>query len=835
MKTRLLPLLAALSIVALSLAVAGAAAAQTQLTLDDFDDAGLDVEFAALIEVGDSSTTAWTIFYQTSPRTPDVGTLVDGDLNVGPTDVPITRVRQAFADGDLQLADSDTSFDMGAYFETGDGNDLTLYLQDDTTILSDLALTFHGASGGGFRLDLTAEAQTLLQNLPDGDRLIIAFARPEPAIDRPAQVTGVTATADDYDSITVQWTAVTDADGYVVEWDDDSSFGSSSEATISSGSTTSYQITGLSENTEYHVRVYATKTGAVDGDVSATANATTELQPPAQVTGLSATVNSDTEIALTWNAAARAGDYLVEWGTASGSYTDSAAASGNSHTVSGLTHGTTYYFRVTARRNNADDGTASAEESATTDPPDPPGQVTGVAASAASSSGINVEWDAATDADGYRVEWGTASGSYTDDDTTSSTSYAITSLSAGTTYYLRVVATRTDADDGVPSDEASAATDAATLPAPAQVTGVRATVDDFQSITVEWTAVTDADGYVVEWDDDSAFGSSDQANISSGSTTSYQITGLTEDTEYRVKVHATRTGADDGPESAVDTATTELQTPAQVSGLLVGSMTDVSVSLSWMMAVRADGYRVQWRRTSGTPESWSVSRETHVAALMHTVTGLTGDTGYQFRVISTRTGAADGAPSTAASATTDTTPTPAQVTGVTATALSGSEIQVTWNAAANATGYLVQWDDLATFADPRQARASGAGVVIEFLQAETEYFVRVYGTRAGAPDGALSATDSATTLEPPIDSFIERTPGGPVAGQLLLTVFAGVLAGYRFKSMKSPRREAVVTGAMSAGALILPAFGFGNNFWIIGVALLVLLSSCAVVFMASRR
>ena len=381
--------------------------------------------------------------------------------------------------------------------------------------------------------------------------------------------------------------------------------------------------------------------------------------------------------------------------------------------------------------------------------------------------------------------------------------------------------------------------------APDQVTGVAANAADHDSITVTWNTVPDVCGsdqlfYVARWDDDSGFGSPDDQSLFSPPFGSYRITGLQEDSEYHVQVRAFcgnifGQAVSDGPWSVATSATTELQTPAQVSGLLVGSMTDVSVSLSWMMAVRADGYRVQWRRTSGTPESWSVSRETHVAALMHTVTGLTGDTDYQFRVISTRTGAADGAPSTAASATTDTAPTPAQVTGVTATALSGSEIQVTWNAAANATGYLVQWDDLATFADPRQARASGAGVVIEFLQAETEYFVRVYGTRAGAPDGALSATDSATTLEPPIDSFIERTPGGPVAGQLLLTVFAGVLAGYRFKSMKSPRREAVVTGAMSAGALILPAFGFGNNFWIIGVALLVLLSSCAVVFMASRR
>ena len=117
-------------------------------------------------------------------------------------------------------------------------------------------------------------------------------------------------------------------------------------------------------------------------------------------------------------------------------------------------------------------------------------------------------------------------------------------------------------------------------------------------------------------------------------------------------------------------------------------------------------------------------------------------------------------------------------------------------AAGSATGYVVEWDTDIAFSDPDEAQASGAGVIIERLRAETEYHVRVQGTRDGA--------------------------------------FGGVMAGVRFKSMKSPRREAVITGAMSLGALILPAFGLANEFWVIGVALLVLLASIAAIFLAKR-
>ena len=178
--------------------------------------------------------------------------------------------------------------------------------------------------------------------------------------------------------------------------------------------------------------------------------------------------------------------------------------------------------------------------------------------------------------------------------------------------------------------------------------------------------------------------------------------------------------------------------------------------------------------------------------------------------------------------------TPAPATGVTATAVSDSEIRVEWAVAANASSYVVQWDTDQTFSDPDSAETTSTGVIIEGLRAETEYFVRVISARPGEPNALPSAADSATTGMAYVGVWIARLPGGAIGGQLGLTLLAGAVSGYRFRGMKSPQREAAIMGAMSFGALILPFFGHGNNFWIIGVAILVLLGSVATIFLARR-
>ena len=386
------------------------------------------------------------------------------------------------------------------------------------------------------------------------------------------------------------------------------------------------------------------------------------------------------------------------------------------------------------------------------------------------------------------------------------------------------------------ADPASAQSD------PAQVTGVSASADGHDSITVSWNAVTSSCGsnslyYEVRWDDDSGFASPQDEDFIPGTTDRYRITGLQEGAPYFVQVRGVCADpifgnyTAEGAWSVADSATTDLQAPERVTGVVADTVSDTEIMVSWLMAIRAGGYVVQWREDG---QAFDASRQAAVTALTYDVTGLTADTRYYIQVVATRAGAADAAPSDEADAATENAPTLGQVTGVAVAALSDRELQATWTAATNATGYVVQWDTVDTFPDPDEARTSGTGVVIERLRAETEYHVRVKGARAGATAGAYSTSASATTGDAQTRVWAERFPGGAIAAQLVLSAFAGVMAGVRFKSMKSPRSEAVITGAMSVGALILPAFGQANEFWVIGVALLVLLASIAAIFLARR-
>ena len=731
-------LVVALAVAAIAAATSGKVAAQGSLTLADFDATGKEVELLALIEAG-SVDLSGVILYQASPRTPSVGSLVAGELGIGPDNAAITRIRLPDGSGQLNINHSTNGFILRDYLGPGGaGNDLTGHFQS-----SDGAVTFPVAGqhfGGGFAtFDYPQDQSNILTGVASGDRFILAFYRDIPP---PAQVSGVQASALSTTEVRVSWSAANNADGYLVQWaTGGQSFDAARQASVTG---TSHTITGLQPATDYRVQVIATRTDAANGSPSAPpATATTNAVPaPAQVSGVVASALSDTAISVNWSAAANAGGYLVQWTTAGQSFDAARQASvtGTSHTITGLEYSTEYFIQVVATRPGAVNGPPSAPPAtATTNAPPAPAQVSAVQASALSDTEISVSWSAAANADGYLVQWATG---------------------------------------------------------------------------------------------DQSFDAARQAGVAG---TSHTITGLEYSTDYRVQVIATRTGAANGPPSQPANARTNPPpAPAQVSAVQASALSDTEISVSWSAVANADGYLVQWA-TGG--QSFEADRQANVTGTSHTITGLQPTTDYRMQVIATRTDAANGPPSSPpATATTNAPPPPAQVSGVVASALSDTEITVSWSPAANATAYVVEWrPDGASHADDRRAVVSGTEVIIENLEPETEYFIRVFGTRNGATNGPASAEDSAATLESIIKSTIKRFPGGnEVAMQLSLVAFAGVLSGVRFRGRKSPQREAMILGFMCVASMLLPIIGIGSLFWTGGIVLLVAAAAAAVYFLVSK-
>jgi hypothetical protein len=196
---------------------------------------------------------------------------------------------------------------------------------------------------------------------------------------------------------------------------------------------------------------------------------------PSTVTGLAASATSATQINLTWTAATDnvgVTGYRVERcsGAACTNFTQVATPATASYSDTGLTGATAYSYRVKAvdAAGNVS-ASYSAEASATTQtPPDttPPSTVSGLAATAASATQINLTWTAATDnagVTGYRVERcsGAACASFAQIATPATTSYSDTGLTASTAYSYRVKAVDAAGNASTSySTEASATTQA---------------------------------------------------------------------------------------------------------------------------------------------------------------------------------------------------------------------------------------------------------------------------------------------------------------------------------------------------------------------------------------
>ena len=149
------------------------------LVLADSDDTGLEVDAKALMVASDDATTG-NFFYEDEDRG-GTDTPLDGELGLGDDETLISGFRRRTATL-LQLNDSNSpvALDIGDYFSTGGaGNDLTIYLQTLAGEVSFPATNASFSRADQVRFTLPADAQTLLDNLADGDLWIFKAARPD--------------------------------------------------------------------------------------------------------------------------------------------------------------------------------------------------------------------------------------------------------------------------------------------------------------------------------------------------------------------------------------------------------------------------------------------------------------------------------------------------------------------------------------------------------------------------------------------------------------------------------------------------------------------------------
>lgn len=519
------------------------------------------------------------------------------------------------------------------------------------------------------------------------------------------------------------WDAVADASSYKVY--------RSTTAGVTTGDTlayngplTNFEETGLASGTTYYYAVGASNAAGDSATLSTEIDATTL---PAKVANVSVTANATnptTDLDVAWDAVSTAAihslGYKIAWDvddTFPAGQTDLAVT--NAYTATGLDSGTTYYVRVRAVFDNGLAGAWSSIRTGSTDAAlTAPANLT---VGGATTSSLDVSWDAVTGADGYYLYQGpTGGGPWTEVYTGSGTSYTDSGLTADTDYYYAVKAYDTNGS----SDLSTAVAGTTLAAAPGAPTGLDADVLDASRISLSWNAVDGATSYVVKRD-----GTGVSGNVLG---TSYTDSGLSASTTYTYTVYA-QNAQGTSPDSASVQATTMTPPPDAPTGVTAGNPGTLTIDVSWNTVTGADAYKV-YRSTDDVDYSYVTLED----GTSYTDSGLQHSTTYYYKVAATNI-AGESARSAAATATT--------LVGVDRPSLYSPDylvdsILVYWSPVANATEYEVQRSDADATTYTTVYTGADLSAIDTGITPGDDYRYRVRARNANGP-GLWSGTRSA--------------------------------------------------------------------------------------------
>ena len=568
----------------------------------------------------------------------------------------------------------------------------------------------------------------------------------------PSVPIGLSASAVSSTAIDVSWTASPGATGYVVL----QGTSPGGEAQVGTVASSPYHATGLTPGNTYYYMVEASSAGGTSA-ASSEASASTPVNPPAIPTNPGVSVVSSTVLDVSWTASSGATSYKLLQGTSPGGETQVANPAGSSYHASQLVPNTTYYFQVLAS-NAAGDSPASSEVSATT----PPAVPTGLTATTASSSQVNLTWNASSGATSYAVQ---QSPNGTDSfvpvgSAVAGTSLNVTGLTAGTTYYFEV---RANAASGSSAFSTPATAGSTLVAAPAAATNPAAASVAPGSIDVTWTASAGATSYKLL--QGTASGGEVQVGTSGGSP--YHATGLADNTRYYFKVVASNAGGDSASSGEVS-ATSPAAAPTSPASTAVSG---TAIDLSWAASAGATGYRIL-ASTDGTayaPLATSVNSPYHATALSPGTT-------YYFEVQATN---ANGTSAASAAVHAMTFALPAVPTSLATSVVSNSALDISWSASSGATAYQL-WQGTSSGGETQVATPVSSPYHATGLAAATSYYFYLKATGPGGTSGASVEVTTATPVLPPAaPTALSAATSSSSAVTLGWTAPGGTVSGYK--------------------------------------------------------
>lgn len=508
-----------------------------------------------------------------------------------------------FIDGTTPASISGTNTFYNLKAVTTSGKQINFEAGKTQTVAN--SLTLQGASGNLLTLRSTVNGQQAGINLQSGGTQSITYVdvkdhsasgqylasgtpasfssidsgnntrwfNPVAAVDTipPANPSNLNSTSNSDGSITLSWTAPSDADlkGYNV-YRDGTKINSQTVTAISYkdssviiGSTYTYKVTSLD--------LAGNESSGVTKTATSTVQANTPPSTPSNVKAEDTGTGYSLKVVWPANTESDLAGYKVYWGTAAGTYPNSQnVGNTTSYIIPGLTEGTRYYIVVTAYDSEGNEGAKSIEATGTpkaiASRPDAP---TGLTVTPGNKY-LTLSWTGVSNVTGYMIYIGEADGVYGTPVRTASTTQTFQNLQNGKTYYVAVSSYDLSSGSRYTISSESERTTSSGTPndndAPATPSSLTATdAGTGGKVVLKWDREESFDiaGYVVAYKKtgNAVF----EGITSTGVTWNYAVTGLTNGSSYAFNVYAYDSNGNFSDPSSVSATPTNSGSTADIT------------------------------------------------------------------------------------------------------------------------------------------------------------------------------------------------------------------------------------------------------------------------------
>ncbi|MDQ7815668.1 MAG: fibronectin type III domain-containing protein [Melioribacteraceae bacterium] len=502
-------------------------------------------------------------------------------------------------------------------------------------------------------------------------------------------------------SFSANWNVTATATGYLLDVSTDAGFGAGTFVTGYNGRDVGDVLTfsvssNLNSGSTYYYRVRAYNAGGTGTNSNTITYGTKPVSPIASAP----TLITSTSFSANWNSTPGAIGYRLDVSTASDFssfvdfYNDRNVDNVLTFSVTGLNSNTTYYYRVRAY-NDYGTGSSSSYITTLTAPAAPVSD----AASGIATTEFSANWQTSAGATGYFLDLSTASNfstfisGFNGKDVGNVTSYLVSGLLSGTTYYYRLRGY--NSGGASPNSNDQTVLTLSSPPVALTATGITATAFD-----ANWTASTAATGYKLDVSTDPLFGALNFVGLFNdkdvGNVLTQNVTGLTAGTTYYYQIRSYNGSGTDG-NSSVITVTTIPPAPAEQAAT---SITSNSFFANWNASTGANGYYLDVATDGGFGGGAFVSGYQNLDVgnvTTYSITGLNAGTQYYYRVRGYNLAGTSSNSGTASPVTSAGIPKPPASSP--ASAVAATSFNANWVASAGATSYRIDVSTHSNFSD----------------------------------------------------------------------------------------------------------------------------------------